>query len=352
MRMRDRSPKLPSPTVVSDQRGRPIVSFDPNWRPREKEVGQGRERLPQDRLHKLYHPKSAVSAPAIPAISLPEPLSPQDDENDYNVPAESVNPIITVTSDMPSISIEEIPATKRALPDPNSTGRSKPAARKIWDSSTPRVNTSALHWSQSSSVRRATAQCYACALPISGRIVSAASQRFHPQCFTCHHCSTLLEHVAFYPEPEGSRKARLGRIEARATAADPSEEIEGKTAEDDGDDGLRFYCHLDFHEEFSPRCRNCKTPIEGEVVVACGGEWHVGHFFCAECGDPFDAKTPFVEREGYAWCVECHMKRFSGKCKGCRKPVVDLVVRALGGEWHEECFCCKVFPFFARFHEC
>jgi hypothetical protein len=21
------------------------------------------------------------------------------------------------------------------------------------------------------------------------------------------------------------------------------------------------------------------------VVVACGAEWHVGHFFCAECGD-------------------------------------------------------------------
>jgi hypothetical protein len=36
---------------------------------------------------------------------------------------------------------------------------------------------------------------------------------------------------------------------------------------------------------FSPRCKSCKTPIEGEVVVACGAEWHVGHFFCAECGD-------------------------------------------------------------------
>jgi hypothetical protein len=21
------------------------------------------------------------------------------------------------------------------------------------------------------------------------------------------------------------------------------------------------------------------------VVVACGAEWHVGHFFCAQCGD-------------------------------------------------------------------
>lgn len=342
MRMRDRSPKLPSPTVVSDQRGRPIVSFDPHWKPRDNEAGQDRDRLASNGVHQPYYPKSAAPAPSVPTINLPEPLPDEDKEDNLNVLLESKNSTKVPSSEIPSISVEDVQVTTRSLPEPNSTRRPQPIPRKIHDSSTPRDNLSARHWSQSPSVRRATAQCYTCALPISGRIVSAASQRFHPQCFTCHHCSTLLEHVAFYPEPEDSRSARLARIEARAAALDPGEEIEGKSAEDDGDDGLRFYCHLDFHEEFSPRCRNCKTPIEGEVVVACGGEWHVGHFFCAECGDPFDAKTPFVEREGYAWCVECHMKRFSGKCKGCKKPIVDLVVRALGGEWHEGCFCCKV----------
>lgn len=341
MRMRDRSPKLPSPTVVSDQRGRPIVSFDPHWKPRDNEAGQDRDTAASDGVHEPYHPRLAASAPAIPTINLPEPL-PLDQNGDSINSGELTRTTNFFVPDIPSISVEDAQITTHSVPTPDSTGWSKPIPRKVHESSTARDNLSTRHWSQSPSIRRATAQCYTCALPISGRIVSAASQRFHPQCFTCHHCSTLLEHVAFYPEPEDSRKARLARIQARATAVDPGEVIEGKTAEDDGDDGLRFYCHLDFHEEFSPRCRNCKTPIEGEVVVACGGEWHVGHFFCAECGDPFDAKTPFVEREGYAWCVECHTKRFSGKCKGCKKPIVDLVVRALGGEWHEGCFCCKV----------
>jgi len=77
-------------------------------------------------------------------------------------------------------------------------------------------------------------------------------------------------------------------------------------------------------------------------VIACGGEWHKGHFFCAECGDPFDEKTPFVERNGYAWCVECHAGRFNGKCKGCRKVILEQGVQALGGEWHEGCFVCVV----------
>lgn len=57
---------------------------------------------------------------------------------------------------------------------------------------------------------------------------------------------------------------------------------------------------------------------------------------------PFDPTTPFVEREGYAWCVGCHTNRFSPKCKQCRKPVTGTVLRALGAEWHEACFCCVV----------
>ncbi len=77
-------------------------------------------------------------------------------------------------------------------------------------------------------------------------------------------------------------------------------------------------------------------------MIACGGEWHKGHFFCAECGDPFDEKTPFVERNGYAWCVGCHAGRFNGKCKGCRKVILEQGVQALGGEWHEGCFVCVV----------
>lgn len=354
MRLKERSPKLPSPTVVSDRPGRPIVSFDQNWKPREVNLKQENsiQSRPSSRgisdLRPALQPtqptlpKSTASAPTIPTLDLPEPPSIQINEDTVLPSIEIPPPDVANWSSIPSISVEETPSATRPLPTPTKNPRSNRPNRPLPNhSSTAPVTTSSSHWSPFPSVHRATAQCAACALPIAGRIVSASSQRFHPQCFTCYHCSALLEHVAFYPEPSTSRDARLARIDARSNGADLPEE-EGKTCEDDGDAGLRFFCHLDFHEKFSPRCRSCKTPIEGEVVVACGGEWHVGHFFCAECGNPFDAKTPFVEREGYAWCVECHTRRFSGKCKGCRKPIVDLVVKALGGEWHEGCFCCKV----------
>lgn len=363
MRLKDRSPKLPSPTVVSDRPGRPIVSFEQNWKPREinleqeKSLQKPRASLGESekkftaQTSELHLTASTISTRPIPIISLSEPPSIQINDKAIISRAETTASKPAVPS-ITNISVEGTFQRTRPLPKPTNIRPFKPLNRPLpTHSATAPASTSKSHWSPFPSFQRATAQCAACALPIAGRIVSASSQRFHPHCFTCHHCAAPLEHVAFYPEPSTSRDPRLARINARSNGADVPDE-EGKKAEDDGDAGLRFFCHLDFHEHFSPRCRSCKTPIEGEVVVACGGEWHVGHFFCAQCGDPFDAKKPFVEREGYAWCVECHTRRFSGKCKGCRKPIVDLVVRALEAEWHENCFCCKVRPFICRFFNC
>ena len=350
MRMKDRSPKLPSPTVVSNRPGRPIVSFDQGWKPKDADKPTTSSPTPPSAIPSRLRSKpppleSTVSAPAVPTINIPDPPSIQVNGTASDE-APSIPEISVSNPSIPSISLPDDPPTSRPLPAPSNKPRPSPANRPLpHHSSTTPVLSSKLHWSPSS--RRATAQCAACALPIEGRIVSAASQRFHPGCFTCHHCAEALECVAFYPEPDSARDARLARIEARANGTSiPAEEEEdeksGETALEDGDPSPRFYCHLDFHELFSPRCRSCKTPIETEVVLACGASWHVGHFFCAQCGDPFDAKTPFVEKDGYAWCVGCHAGRFSGKCKGCRKPVVEGGVVALGGEWHVDCFCCVV----------
>ena len=347
MRMKDRSPKLPSPTVVSNRPGRPIVSFEQDWKPKDGSkqgdpTSDGPSAVPARLRSKPQMPASTASAPIVPTINLPDTPSIQIDEaTPHSQP--SMPSISTSEASLPTISLPQEPPLPRPLPSPSSRSHRSPANRPLpHHSSTTPVHSSTLHWTPSS--RGATAQCAACALPIEGRIVSAASQRFHPHCFTCHNCAEPLECVAFYPEPDSARVARIERIEARLahdTHALPDEK-EGETAADDGDSSLRFYCHLDYHELYSPRCRSCKTPIESEVVLACGGSWHVGHFFCAECGDPFDAKTPFVERNGYAWCVGCHAGKFSGKCKGCRKPVVEGGVSALGSEWHVDCFCCVV----------
>jgi len=362
MRMKDRSPKLPSPTAVSDRPGRPIVSFDQDWRPKDTDPKQESSStigpsiqddsspVPTSLRPKPQLLKSTASAPVVPTINVPDHPTLHIDEASTvpsinvcvpSIEVPSVPPISEPTPSVPSISVSDDTPPACALPAPTTSSRPSPFKRPLpHHSSTAPITSSTPHWSPFHS--RPTAQCASCALPIAGRIVSAASQRFHPHCFTCHHCSELLECVAFYPEPSPSRDARLARIETRTADPHAPDALNGYTALDDADASLRFYCHLDFHELFSPRCRSCKTPIEGEVVIACGGEWHKGHFFCAECGDPFDEKTPFVERNGYAWCVGCHAGRFNGKCKGCRKVILEQGVQALGGEWHEGCFVCVV----------
>jgi hypothetical protein len=240
----------------------------------------------------------------------------------------------------PTISVNGAGGSTRPLPDPKNH-TSRPFGRGGATNARP-------HWTPTNA--RTGALCTQCALPIAGRIVSAAGLRFHPECFACYQCGEHLECVAFYPEPDNKLAERVSRIRARQCGQDitflpthPTPDDMARLEHEDGtDESQRFFCHLDFHEMFSPRCKSCKTPIEGEVIVACGAEWHAGHFFCAQCGDPFDSSTPFVEKDGYAWCVNCHTHRYSTKCKKCRKPVTDTVVKALGAEWHMGCFCCMV----------
>lgn len=318
MKLKDRSSKLPMPSMVSDRPGRPIVSFDRNWKPQEAEPSSRSPDSGSRRNVRAGSPEQ-VDAPRNSTPPAEKPTIPT-----INIDGEdSTTPEIRVSPLGPPISAMEVPSKSpaRALPDPAkySKGAKTPKTVTTVGSVTGRHQT----------LTRAgvpTAVCAACDLAISGRTVTACSLRLHPECFSCYHCSTPLECVAFYQEPEAKRKERL----------------ENTDTSDEDAQFPRFYCHLDFHELFSPRCKSCKTPIEGEVIIACGAEWHVGHFFCAECGDPFSSTTPFVEKEGFAWCVRCHSRRTASKCQGCKRPVLeDTVITALGGQWHDKCFVCN-----------
>ncbi|CZR60800.1 related to leupaxin [Phialocephala subalpina] len=399
MRLKDRSPKLPTPTVVSDRPGRPIVSFDSNWKPKEADVKpEVRRRSPFDRgpngerqsvpfrsdsknvstpsptIHVPDTPSVEVnrvpkisvptinrpeSAPPVPRINLPDskPSVPTINFPDsrptiptINLPASQPSVPTINFPDSPSISVSApaVPTItiggdsstaqgRRPLPDPR-TVAGRPPPRHHATAPVPRG-----HWSPAAG-KRATATCHQCQLPIEGRVVklSGALEHFHPECFICFTCGTGLESLEIHPEPSAKRAERLDRIKRRARGEEIPE-IEGQTYAEDGDARQRFYCHLDFHETFAPKCKHCKTPIIGEHMVALGESWHYGHFFCAECGDPFEKGMTHIEKDGYAWCLSCQTKRTerrAPKCKKCRGPVIGEYVQALGGEWHEKCFRC------------
>ncbi|KAJ7158868.1 hypothetical protein C8R46DRAFT_907501, partial [Mycena filopes] len=176
--------------------------------------------------------------------------------------------------------------------------------------------------------------CGACNGSIVGRIVNAMGLRWHPECFRCSICSELLEHVSSY-------------------------ERDGKA-----------YCHLDYHENFAPRCYSCKTAIVEERFISLddpqlGGKrtYHEQHFFCAECGDPFlppslpaakgeiafsgdgefvSDDVGFTVFRGHPYCEACHVRLRLPKCKKCKRSIRDgdEAVEALGGKFCWGCFCC------------
>ncbi|KAF4631543.1 hypothetical protein G7Y89_g6581 [Cudoniella acicularis] len=374
MRLKDRSPKLPTPTVVSDKPGRPIVSFDTNWKPKEADIKpEVRRRSPFDRsatgqrtsvpvrsnskdvvppiptIHIPDTPSIQVTPSPVPTINLPDsqPSVPTINVSDAP-PIPTINfpdtPEISISApNVPTINVSSSTSrsgSQRPLPDPKTAaGRPRPNGHVI--------AASRGHWSPAAAGKRATATCHQCQLPIEGRVVGlhGKPEHFHPQCFICFTCGTGLESLEIRSEPDSKRAERIDRIKRRARGENIPE-VEGQTYAEDGDERLRFYCHLDWHESFAPKCKHCKTPIIGEHTIALGEHWHYGHFFCAECGDPFEKGQTHIEKDGYAWCLNCQTKRTerrAPKCKKCKKPVIGQYVQALGGEWHNECFRC---------HEC
>ncbi|KAG5930758.1 hypothetical protein E4U53_002135 [Claviceps sorghi] len=364
-KLKDRSTKLPEPTAVSDSPGRPIVSFDSNWKAPEETTdinpdrpakiaprniqGQSQEQQKKQEPHDpmvipcisveevdARRPKPTTSS-GIPSISI---TGGNDDSRD--IPAIKV-PTICVNDDG---SLAKTTQTAATTSGNGATGRPRPLPTPSPSRPLPgRAQLPRGHWSPApGSIARPRTTCHECGLPIEGRFVvlAGSQERFHPQCFSCHCCGTSLEAMEISPEPDSMREARLERIRRRA-AGEALDEVPGMTAAEDGDDRLRFYCHLDWHELFAPRCKHCKTPIIGEHIVALGDHWHYGHFFCAECGDPFEHGMTHIEKDGYAWCVKCQTKRTerrAPKCKMCKTAVIGHYVRALGGEWHEHCFRC------------
>ncbi|KAF4461634.1 hydrogen peroxide-inducible hic-5 [Fusarium albosuccineum] len=361
MKLKDRSPKLPEPTAVSDSPGRPIVSFDADWKAPDESTDASPDRsIPaatsssssssfQPEVQPMEIPSIVVAeestqmSRASPAANIPSIcVAGADDSPRGSVPSINI-PTIAVdeapdsnNSSIPTIVTpdDNKPASRtRPLPTPAGRGLPRHAQR-------PRG-----HWSPApGSSRRATTICHECGFPIEGRFVALAgsNERFHPHCFSCYSCGTNLQAMEISPEPDHVRQERIDRIRRRA-AGEILDEEPGKTMAEDGDDRLRFFCHLDWHELFAPRCKHCQTPILGEHIVALGAHWHYGHFFCAECGDPFEHGMTHIEKDGYAWCINCQTKRTerrAPKCRKCRTAVIGQYIQALGGEWHEHCFRC------------
>lgn len=97
-------------------------------------------------------------------------------------------------------------------------------------------------------------------------------------------------------------------------------------------------------------CTLCGEPLGDEAIIITDedsplkGRIHVDCFVCCIDGEPIDGS--FAEVKGKLFCEEHYKEFMCESCGGCGQKIVEgAVVKALGAQWHAECFvcacCCK-----------
>ncbi|XP_067824821.1 insulin gene enhancer protein ISL-1-like [Heptranchias perlo] len=71
-------------------------------------------------------------------------------------------------------------------------------------------------------------------------------------------------------------------------------------------------------------------------------EWHATCLKCVECNQYLDENCTCFLKEGKTYCKTDYFRKFSVRCAQCQAGLLssDLVLRARGLIYHQQCFCC------------
>jgi hypothetical protein len=154
-------------------------------------------------------------------------------------------------------------------------------------------------------------ECFVCneKLQTNQKIARTLHGTTHMDCFRCSKCRMSLELSEFY------------------------------LAKQDGE----LYCHLDYHQKFSPLCGLCKTPVESQGIFALGRYWHSDHLFCSQCSNHIGVNDEYFVITDLILCSNCHTSKTAVKCWKCRHPCAgsEEAIEALGRQWCSSCFACE-----------
>ncbi|CAD5229297.1 unnamed protein product [Bursaphelenchus okinawaensis] len=146
-------------------------------------------------------------------------------------------------------------------------------------------------------------ECAGCGHQIVGQIVIAMGKNWHPEHYICCQCGQQLGNVPYFER------------------------------------GGKPYCERDYQDLFLPRCAFCDEAIKDRCVHALGKVYHTEHFVCAECESDFGIDG-YYEKDGVAYCKMDYLRLFGPKCHGCKGPVQNQFISALGHTWDRDCFVC------------
>jgi len=105
----------------------------------------------------------------------------------------------------------------------------------------------------------------------------------------------------------------------------------------------QLYCEDCYGRYLAPDCEKCRKKIIGNCLKAMGKNFHPECFACAYCGKIF-ANSPFYLEDGLPYCEEDWNELFTTKCISCGFPIEagDRWVEALNNNYHSQCFNCTL----------
>ncbi|NXT96869.1 LIMS2 protein, partial [Buphagus erythrorhynchus] len=201
--------------------------------------------------------------------------------------------------------------------------------------------------------------CGECGEFITGRVIKAMNNNWHPECFRCELCDVTLADLGFVKNA-GRHLCRPCHNREKAK-------------------GLGKYicqkCHLIIDEQplmfrndsYHPdhfNCTHCPFqlklfcdqvsyielqfiamffPGDGKVVepaMECFGFFILQHFVCAKCEKPFLGHRHY-EKKGLAYCETHYNQLFGDVCYNCSHVIEGDVVSALNKAWCVNCFSCS-----------
>ncbi|XP_076370264.1 LIM and senescent cell antigen-like-containing domain protein 1 isoform X1 [Tachypleus tridentatus] len=149
--------------------------------------------------------------------------------------------------------------------------------------------------------------CGRCREFITGRVIKALKNSWHPHCFLCHLCQVPLSDQGFF--------SNAGRA-------------------------LCHDCNTKEKAAFSGKviCVKCRGVIDEDPLRISDETYHPYHFNCSKCGVELTSDARMVKKELY--CLRCHDTMGIPICGACHRPIEERVVHALGKQWHVEHFVC------------
>eukprot|EP00090_Calanus_glacialis_P039535 TRINITY_DN6882_c0_g1_i4.p1 TRINITY_DN6882_c0_g1~~TRINITY_DN6882_c0_g1_i4.p1 ORF type:complete len:478 (-),score=147.06 TRINITY_DN6882_c0_g1_i4:159-1592(-) len=184
--------------------------------------------------------------------------------------------------------------------------------------------------------------CDICSKAIAGDCLMSKGKHFHQDCMKCSVCGEVLSGTYFTAMDK--LICEKDYRETEKSCSDCGCVISGPYYTLDNE---KVVCETDYKKMLG-NCERCREVVEGKILKVSGGFYHPDCFTCVVCKESLVGVPFSLDDDKLAYCSEDYKKKHAVQCSACSQPIVPkrgetsaARLRALGRDFHPECFKCE-----------